>query len=106
MLLEPVGILSSIDGDQLALYCVAYARWAEAERQITADGTIIKMPNGWPGPHPALAIANTAMKQMHQYLAKFGMTPADRSRVTTSAKATDKSRFFADLGGQRKLRLA
>src|SRR5690242_76093 len=62
-LLHPAGLLTSIDTDQLALYCTAYARWAEAERQIAEAGTVIKSPNGFAIQNPYLAIANKAMDQ-------------------------------------------
>ncbi|HEX4124516.1 MAG TPA: phage terminase small subunit P27 family [Tepidisphaeraceae bacterium] len=77
-LLRDAGRLKAIDADQLALYCTAYARWAEAEKQIAESGTVVKSPNGYPVQNPYLSIANKAMQQMHQYLAKFGMKPADQ----------------------------
>jgi P27 family predicted phage terminase small subunit len=36
-------------------------------------------------PHPLLAIANKAMRQMHSLLAEFGMTPSARSRIKTGS---------------------
>jgi P27 family predicted phage terminase small subunit len=115
-MLLPVGLLSVIDGDQLAIYCSAYATWVEAETQIAQDGLIVKSPNGYPIQHPALAIRNKSMEQMHKYLAKFGMNPADRARVQTSpglparepgtglesfSLSTDGDRAPLKLAGQR-----
>jgi P27 family predicted phage terminase small subunit len=102
-LLMPAGLLTVVDGDQLALYCVAYARWAEAEKQVAEGGTVVKSPNGYPIQNPYLAIANAAMKQMHAYLAKLGCNPCDRSRVhasppPTSAEKSRAARFFTEHG--------
>ncbi|HEY8667796.1 MAG TPA: phage terminase small subunit P27 family [Tepidisphaeraceae bacterium] len=93
-LLLPQGMLTVIDGDQLALYCQAYARWAEAERELATGGTVVKSPNGYPIQNPYLSVATTAMKQMAQYLPRFGMTPADRSRVRSNLPAEDSIEAF------------
>jgi P27 family predicted phage terminase small subunit len=79
--LSAIGLLTSIDGDALALYCAAYARWADAEEHLAEDGVVVRSPTGYPIQNPYLAIANKAMEQMDRSLAKFGMTPADRTRV-------------------------
>lgn len=74
-------VATAWDADALAAYCAAYGRWVEAEEHMTANGTVVKSPNGYPIQNPYLAIANKAMEQMDRYGSKFGMTPADRTRV-------------------------
>ena len=80
--LHKLGLLTEIDGGQLALYCQAWGRWIEAEDALKKHGTVIKSPNsGWPIQSPYLAVANKAMEQMQRALSEFGMSPASRTRV-------------------------
>ena len=95
-MLFDVGLLTCIDGDQLALYCVAYARWADAERQLALEGTVVRSPTGYPIQNPYLSIANGAMDQCFKYLAKFGMNPSDRSRVKVGTKPADRPATLSD----------
>lgn len=75
------GVLATVDRAALAAYCVAYARWVEAEAQVAKLGTIVKTSNGNLIQNPYLAVANRAMEQMTKLAAEFGMTPSSRSRV-------------------------
>ena len=80
--LHKLGLLTEIDGGQLALYCQAWGRWIEAEDELKKHSTIVKAPNsGWPIQSPYLAVANKAMEQMQRALSEFGMSPASRARV-------------------------
>jgi len=87
-LLEKYKLITDIDTAALALYCVSYGRWQEAEKKIKeikvdgGDGLIVKSPNGYPIQNPYLAIANRAMEDCYKYLQQFGLSPAARSRVT------------------------
>jgi P27 family predicted phage terminase small subunit len=88
--LHPLGLLTNIDGDQLALYCVAYSRWCAAEVELAKSGVVVTSPNGYPIQNPHLAIATKAMEQMYRYLGKFGMNPVDRARIhVTPAQQED-----------------
>ncbi len=78
------GLITDLDGGALALYCQAWARWIEAERQLMKYGTVVKSPSGYPMQSPYLAIANKAMDQMLRVLVEFGMSPSARSRVTVN----------------------
>jgi P27 family predicted phage terminase small subunit len=82
------GLLTVIDRVALEGYCVAYARWVDAEEAIKKHGVLVKSPNGFPMQSPLLAIANKAMAQLRGYLAEFGMTPSSRSRITATPPNT------------------
>jgi P27 family predicted phage terminase small subunit len=82
-LLHEVGLLAQIDRAALAAYCQAWGRWVETEQLLSKTGTLVKSPNGYPMPHPLLAIANKAMMQMRALLLEFGMSPSSRSRLTS-----------------------
>lgn len=88
VLLEKYKLITEIDTAALALYCVSYGRWQDAEARIQeiktkgGDGLMVKAPSGYPIQNPYLAIANRAMEDCHRYLQQFGLSPAARTRVT------------------------
>ena len=75
------GMITTVDQRAFELYCTAYARWLDAERQLAQFGFVVRSPNNFPIQNPLLAIANKAMKQCQDLLVEFGMTPSSRSRV-------------------------
>ena len=90
-MLNRLGLLSEVDYDALAMYCVAVADWKEARKHLR-KGMITKGKlNPW------AHVADRAWKQMYRMQSEFGLSPSSRSRVTVSKKkGTDeqKSRFF------------
>jgi P27 family predicted phage terminase small subunit len=95
-LLSPTKMLMGIDADQLALYVTAYARWVEAEKKLAKAGAVIKTKSGNFIPNPWWIVAVSAMKQMHVYLAKFGMNPVDRSKVNVQIIPEDPMASFLE----------
>jgi P27 family predicted phage terminase small subunit len=79
--LHPLGLVTTVDKDALAMYCVIYVRWMKAERMVREKGEIIKTAAGNIIQNPYLAIANRALDQLNKLGAEFGMTPSSRSRV-------------------------
>ena len=79
--LHPLGLVTSVDKDALAMYCVIYVRWLKAERMVREKGEIIKTAAGNIIQNPYLAIANRALDQLNKLGTEFGMTPSSRSRV-------------------------
>lgn len=85
--LEKLGLVSLIDRAALAVYCVAYSRWAKAEKKLKSldeAGLVEITPNDYKQIGVWLQISNRAVEQMHKFLAEFGMTPSARSRVNVS----------------------
>jgi len=77
-------VLTLLDGDALAIYCEAYARWSRAHDELTKDPDwIVYTEKGYPMTTPWLAISSKAFDQMRALLAEFGMTPASRTKVST-----------------------
>ena len=82
--LSEMGLLSRADRTALAAYCVAYARWVEAEAQVKRYGTIVKSPEkGFPMKSPYLTVADQALETMRKLMVEFGLTPSSRSRIRT-----------------------
>jgi P27 family predicted phage terminase small subunit len=81
--LYPAGLLTTIDVDALAFYCILWGRWKKAERIVREKGEVIKTVNGNIIQNPYLSIANRALAQMAKIGAEFGMTPSSRTRIAT-----------------------
>jgi P27 family predicted phage terminase small subunit len=82
-----LGVLSKFDRGPLAIYCGAYAMWAEAMQAIEQFGSMIKSPNGFPVQSPYVAIVNRQAEVMLRIAGEFGFTPASRSRNFTFTKS-------------------
>jgi phage terminase small subunit len=59
--LHPLGLVTAIDKDALAMYCVIYVRWVKAEKMVREKGEIIKTAAGNIIQNPYLSIANRAL---------------------------------------------
>lgn len=93
--LEQLGLLTKIDRAALSGYCMAYARWIEAERELSkSDALIVKTKTGYPMQNPLIGIANQQLKLMHGFIAEFGLSPASRTRVRTSASSESALKAF------------
>ncbi len=89
--LAPAGLLTPLDANVLAMYCMAWARWVEAEEQLTRIGPVVKTKNGNLIQNPYLAVANKSMEQMLLYARELGMTPSSRSRIQLPVKQVGPS---------------
>ena len=105
--LRQLGVLTKIDGKALAAYCHAYARWMEAEAEISRVGILVAEPIFGLGDrllgvkykkNPAVTVSEAAMKLMKSFLVEFGMTPSSRSRVRI-APPTDEDPLDSFLKG-------
>lgn len=88
--LHPLGLVTKIDVDALAMYCVIFVRWMKAEKMVREEGEIIKTAAGNIIQNPYLSIANRALDQLNKLGAEFGMTPSSRSRVKADLKDPDQ----------------
>jgi len=75
----------------LAAYCQSYGRWAQAETDLKDQGLTITTTNGNIIQNPLVGIANQAMEHMRKHLANFGMSPADRAKVSAAEGDKKKS---------------
>lgn len=98
-----MGLLTSIDIDSLAFYCVLFARWEKAERIVREKGEVIKTVNGNIIQNPYLSIANRSLEQMNKIASEFGMTPSSRSRVKAEVPDVDSELEQMLFGGMVKI---
>ena len=94
-----LGILSELDRAALAIYCQAYARWAQAETDLAEGGgqLVLETVSGNLIQNPLVGIANKAMADLSKYAADFGMNPSARSRIKADERGKEDdpaTRYF------------
>jgi P27 family predicted phage terminase small subunit len=100
-------LLETVDRATLAAYCVAYARWVQAERAIAemgkrdmlTRGLMIKTSNGNAIQNPLVGTANKAASDMVRYAAEFGMTPSARVRLSVDGGSGASGKWAGLIGG-------
>lgn len=94
-----LGLYTDVDRAALAMYCQAWGRWVEAERELAKGEMILTSDKGNLYQNPWLHVANRAWEQMRKILAEFGLTPSSRSRLVVAAVERERSLaevLFAD----------
>ena len=86
------GVMTALDADPLARYCVIWGRWLDAEAEIKRKGPIVKTEAGNIIHSPYLAVANRCHRQLAQLESEFGLTPSSRSRVRARLAADEAIR--------------
>jgi P27 family predicted phage terminase small subunit len=87
--LHKLGLLTRLDVPSLAAYCMAYARWREAEEALAmmADrdehtrGLLVTTSEGNVRSNPLVKIATDAAEDMPRFAGEFGLTPVARTRL-------------------------
>lgn len=79
--LHRLGLLTSVDISALGAYCMAYARWLEAEKDVSENGIRFGDKK-----NPACTVVDTSLKQMRAYANEFGLTPAARPKLSIKDK--------------------
>jgi P27 family predicted phage terminase small subunit len=98
--LHPLGLLTAVDRNSLAVYCLAYAEWIEADNMVKQQGKVLISDKGNSYLNPWVGIRNKAAEQMHKISQQFGMTPASRTRVATPRPDDDDD--FGEYMKQRR----
>jgi P27 family predicted phage terminase small subunit len=105
--LHRLGLLTALDVMPLASYCVAYARWREAEELLarvaandpTTHGLLIKTVEGDARVSPIAKISRKAASDMVRFASEFGFSPAARARIAAGVYAQAAGKFDGLLGG-------
>lgn len=84
-------LLTEVDHDLLSAFCVAFARWQEADGMVQKQGQVITSKNGSEYLSPWLVASSMAFKEMISIAAKFGMSPSDRTRIKIEKDEKEKS---------------
>ncbi|MBI1900952.1 MAG: P27 family phage terminase small subunit [Planctomycetia bacterium] len=68
---ERVGALVEGDAQALAGYCVCYARFVAATKNVVRHGTVVLDPDGRPMKSPYLLVAESALDGMRRMLKRL-----------------------------------
>src|SRR5690349_14347556 len=84
--LHRLGVLTMIDGDALAAYCVAWSEFCKARDFVAANGQTyyVKDKDGKPKvamQWPQVSILRNMMVQVLRYQQEFGLTPSSRTGI-------------------------
>ena len=96
--LETRGLLTEADRSAFAAYCTAYGDWYTAEKVVQKEGTTYTTATGYVRERPEVDQKRKAMKAMRDFLALFGLSPADRTRVNAPESKAAPSNPFTTLG--------
>lgn len=112
--LHEMGVLTMADGIALQGLCVAYANWVDAVKYIdknnpTYEVTLSQRVTDAESatrelPRPQVAIANSEWEKVSKMLAKFGMTPSDRSKIKLEWKQANELDEFMQRRPENKPR--
>src|ERR1035441_496155 len=98
--LETMGLLTSVDRNSLAAYCICWSHAVKAEEDVGKLGhTIVISRIDSKGvrhvvgvkKNPALSVVTDMLALMRQYAVEFGMTPSSRSRIEAPTKQNDEA---------------
>ena len=90
------GVLTQADGDVMAQYCQAWARWKAAEEKLNQFGVPV-LTEKTRAPYKTLySIMSQERAHMTQLASLMGLEPSGRSRLhgATERQGRDKDRFF------------
>jgi P27 family predicted phage terminase small subunit len=79
--LSRLGLLSKLDRNILAGYCISYALWQRSQEYLFKQGTVYVTTNGKLQPRPEIAVAKEAGEMMNDFAAELGLTPSSRARM-------------------------
>jgi P27 family predicted phage terminase small subunit len=98
--LDRLGLMTGIDLDAMVRYCQACALYDKAVSMIAVKGETQVTPQGIEIPSVWINIANKASENIRKLAAVFGLTPADRVRLSAKPPASpaDELNEFLDNG--------
>ena len=101
-----MGVLTDVDGNALARYCMLFARWRTCEEFLEKHGQtrVVKDDSGKAvdiKTFPQVTIAGSLADQLLRLEQQFGLTPSARARLRTlpetEKKQNGKSQYFDKL---------
>lgn len=93
----PPGMLRHLDESVLVVWVTACERHADASKQVSKLGSLLKGKTGTPYQNPYLAIMNKQAAILLKAAAELGFTPSSRSRVKVDPQKPGEGDPFADL---------
>lgn len=87
-ILDGYGILTTADRESMAAYCEAVADYRKATEDLAKTGLLVQGQKGNAVTNPLWRIKRDAARQIAEWSARFGLTPADRVRLTGEPDGT------------------
>lgn len=88
--LDRLGLLTKVDRAYLVAYCSAWASFEEARAALAERGPLVEGRDGNLVKNPAAQIMKDSADLMLKFGSRFGMSPADRSRLTVPLGTPDE----------------
>lgn len=79
--LERLELTKTIDRAALAAYCETWSRWVAAQMELKTQGMFVTGSMGQLVKSPAIAIIESAGKELRAWCAEFGLTPSAEGRL-------------------------
>lgn len=83
------GLFPASAYSQVAGLCQQWGRWREAEDAMAQDGKVIETASGYQQPSPWIAIGAKAWDNYMTACGRFGLDPANASKVTARPPSTN-----------------
>lgn len=93
--LAQAGLLSRLDGAQLAQYCATQARWIEAQIHLNNEPLMVAMPSGIVRPNAWFVVSNNLSAQLMRMGDVMGLNPAARARLKVDPPPSAADNAFA-----------
>lgn len=77
------GLLTEMDSLALELYCESYSMYRKASQKLKQQGVFIKGKNGGQVYNQWYSVQQKAQTALNKYLAEFGFSPAQRTRLSS-----------------------
>lgn len=95
--LYSIGTLTDIDQMSLGAYCMAFARWRQAEEDLervaqldaSTHGAVLKTKEGNFIQNPLVGVVNTLRRDMQRLASEFGLSPSARTQIEASRRDDD-----------------
>ena len=100
-ILESLGLLTEIDGDEFARYCLYTVRARQAEEDIERRGLLVEGEKGGLVKNPSCQLARDYGAAASKLAAKFGLNPADRNGLPVYTEPDDDDPMSRLLSGPR-----
>lgn len=89
--LHSLGLLTEIDLDVFAAYCVSWSNWRDAEECIEKYGAITKAQSGYEAVSPHVTRAKNHLAELIKLQNLLGLSPSARTRIDVSLQQAEES---------------
>lgn len=79
--LQRLHLTKPVDRAALAAYCLTWDRFVAAQKELTANGSVLGRNSQGVVRHPAVAVIEAASKELRAWAVEFGLTPSAEQRV-------------------------